>query len=147
MWLGNNVRYSGLLIYTNINIKHWRGDFKSTSRMFFNLQDEQILLVRASDRILLICSYFIRSKQTSRKLEGENNRECFSVLVIWNLFKSLCKLSLVILKENSDQQFSANFEAGVVWHGSSYQDFVMPELGKIMSKKFQLSKDMKGWKN
>ena len=23
----------------------------------------------------------------------------------------------------------------------------MPELGKIMSKKFQLSKDVKGWKN
>ena len=26
--------------------------------------------------------FFIMSKQTSRKLEGENNRECFSELVI-----------------------------------------------------------------
>ena len=52
-------------------------------------------------------------------------------------------MSLGILKENSDQQFSANFEAGVVRHGSSYQDFLMPKLGKIMSKKFQLSKDVR----
>ena len=51
----------------------------------------------------------------------------------------MCKLSLGILKENSDQQFSANFEAGVVWHGSSYQDFFDAKTRKNNEQEFMWS--------